>query len=435
MSIASSAKSEFVSALQTLLPSISTEDTLYNVIAVSCILTVSFILLMTCRVILRPQIGRWVERTKNTWDDALFAHGFFRQLMHLIPAVIIFISTPVLIDEVGILQGFLIKAAQLYMLFTTLLALYAILNTLEDKYNESHLSQRASITGFIQVAKLFFAIMVLLFSISLIIEKSPLIIVSGLTALAAVLILVFKDTIMGFVAGIQIAANRMFNTGDWIQIDKFGVDGEILELGLTNVKVQNWDKTISTIPSYSLTNEAVKNWRGMQMSGGRRIKRAIHIDMHSVKLCNEEMLKRFSKIRYISEYVDDKIDELRAYHKDYSIDESDLLNTRKLTNVGTFRAYLEAYLSKHPKINQSLTVMVRQLPPNEYGLPLEIYCFSAEKAWVEYEKIQANIFDHVLAMMPLFDLRVFQRDAHLMTPLSSPEPQATPTEKEKGETD
>ncbi len=422
MDIASSVKNDFVSLLQTFLPSLTTEDTLYNVIAVSSILAVAFILLMTGRLILRPQIGRWVEHTKNTWDDALFAHGFFRQLMHLIPAVIIYISTPVLIDEVGILRGFLIKAAQIYMWFTTLFALYALLNTVEDKYNESHLSQRASITGFIQVAKLFLAIMVLLFTISLIIDKSPLLIVSGLTALAAVLMLIFKDTIMGFVAGIQIAANRMFNTGDWIQIDKFGVDGEILELGLTNVKVQNWDKTISTIPSYSLTNEAVKNWRGMQLSGGRRIKRALHIDMHSIKLCDEEMLQRFSHIRYISEYIEDKIDELRAYHKDYSIDESDLLNTRKLTNIGTFRAYIEAYLSKHPKINQSLTVMVRQLPPNEYGLPLEVYCFSAEKAWVEYEKIQANIFDHLLAMMPLFDLRVFQRDAHLMTLKPTSEP-------------
>ncbi|MCW8092680.1 mechanosensitive ion channel family protein [Alteromonas sp. ASW11-130] len=434
MSIASSVKNEFVELLQIFLPSLTTEDTLYNVIAVSTILTVAFILLMTLRVVLRPQIGNWVERTKNTWDDALYAHGFFRQLMHLIPAVIIYISTPVLIDEVGILRGFLIKASQIYMLFTALLAIYAVLNTLEDKYNESHLSQRASITGFVQVAKLFFAILVLLFSISLIIDKSPLIIVSGLTALAAVLILVFKDTIMGFVAGIQIAANRMFNTGDWIQIDKFGVDGEILELGLTNVKVQNWDKTISTIPSYSLVNEAVKNWRGMQLSGGRRIKRALHIDMYSVKLCNEEMLKRFSHIRYISEYVEEKIDELRAYHKDYSIDEADLLNTRKLTNIGTFRAYIEAYLAKHPKINQSLTVMVRQLPPSEYGLPLEVYCFSAEKAWVDYEKIQANIFDHLLAMMPLFDLRVFQRDAHLLTHSHS----VTPSEQikqEKGEPD
>ncbi len=419
MDIGFSAKQEFVSLLQLLHPSIKTDGILYNVVAVSCILVIAFIILMICRMILRPQIGKWVEHTKNTWDDALFAHGFFRQLMHLIPAVIIYISTPIFIDDSGILRGFLIKAAQIYMLFTTLLALYALLNTLEDKYNESHLSQRASITGFVQVAKLFLAIMVLLFSISLIIDKSPLLIVSGLTALAAVLMLIFKDTIMGFVAGIQIAANRMFNTGDWIQIDKFGVDGEIMELGLTNVKVQNWDKTISTIPSYSLTNEAVKNWRGMQLSGGRRIKRALHIDMYSVKLCDEEMLKRFSQIRYISEYIEDKVDELRAYHKDYSIDESDLLNTRKLTNIGTFRAYIEAYLAKHPKINQSLTLMVRQLPPNEYGLPLEVYCFSAEKAWIEYEKIQANIFDHLLAMMPLFDLKVFQRDAHLMTLPSS----------------
>ena len=240
-----------------------------------------------------------------------------------------------------------------------------------------------------------------------------MLIVSGLTAIAAVLLLIFRDTILGFVAGIQIAANRMFNTGDWIAMPKYEVDGEILEIGLTNVKVQNWDKTISTLPTYSLTTEAVKNWRGMQESGGRRIKRAIYIDVHSIKLCDNDMLDRFSKIRYINEYIDKKKNELRAYHRDYSIDESDLLNNRKLTNIGTFRAYLEAYLRKHANINQELTLMVRQLPPNELGLPLEIYCFSAEKEWVKYEKVQSDIFDHVMAMLDLFDLRAYQRDGHL----------------------
>jgi len=177
--------------------------------------------------------------------------------------------------------------------------------------------------------------------------------------------------------------------------------------------VQNWDKTISTLPTYNLTTEAVKNWRGMQESGGRRIKRSVYIDVHSIKLCDNEMLERFSKIRYISEYIEKKTNELRAYHRDYSIDESDLLNSRKLTNIGTFRAYLESYLRKHPSVNQEMTLMVRQLPPNEIGLPLELYCFSIEKDWVKYEKVQADIFDHVMAMLSLFDLVAYQRDGHL----------------------
>ena len=299
------------------------------------------------------------------------------------------------------------------MLYSGLLGIYAILSTVEDVYNASALSKRAPITGFIQVTKLGFAILTILFSISLIVDKSPLLLVSGLTAIAAVLLLIFRDTILGFVAGIQIAANRMFNTGDWITMQKYEVDGEIKEIGLTNVKVQNWDKTISTLPTYNLTTEAVKNWRGMQESGGRRIKRSVYIDVHSIKLCDNEMLERFSKIRYISEYIEKKTNELRAYHRDYSIDESDLLNSRKLTNIGTFRAYLESYLRKHPSVNQEMTLMVRQLPPNEIGLPLELYCFSIEKDWVKYEKVQADIFDHVMAMLSLFDLVAYQRDGHL----------------------
>lgn len=413
MQIATSIRDTFIQTAKDIFPGLTTEDPLYNALALGFIIIAALILWLLARVFLRAQFALWIKRTKTKWDNALLDHGFFKRLMHLVPAIWIFMVTPVLINDDSVLQGLLLKSAQLYMLFSALLALFALLNTLEDIYNESHLSRKASITGFVQVAKLGFSILVLLLSISLIIERSPLIIVSGLTALAAVLLLIFRDTIMGFVAGIQIAANRMFTTGDWIQMPKYEVDGEILEIGLTNVKVQNWDKTISTLPSYSLTNEAVKNWRGMQESGGRRIKRAIYIDINSIHLCSQDMLNRFAKIRYISDYIDKKLNELRAYHRDYSIDETDLLNNRKLTNIGTFRAYLEAYLSKHPRINQSLTLMVRQLPPNELGLPLEVYCFCVDKEWTAYERVQADIFDHILAMLPQFDLKVYQRDSHL----------------------
>jgi miniconductance mechanosensitive channel len=413
MEVSSSFRETFVHLVNDIFPELTTGEPLFNVLAASAILLVSVVIYIIARLLIRPQIARIVYKSNNVWDNALQEYGFFRRLMHLFPALFIYITTPILIDEGAVLRGFLIKSAQLYMLYSGLLALYAMLSTVEYVYNSSSLAKRAPITGFIQVTKLAFAIVTILLSISLIVDRSPLLIVSGLTAIAAVLLLIFRDTILGFVAGIQIAANRMFNTGDWISMQKYEVDGEIKEIGLTNVKVQNWDKTISTLPTYSLTTEAVKNWRGMQESGGRRIKRAIYLDIHSIKLCDNDMLERFSKIRYINDYVEKKKNELQAYHRDSSIDESDLLNSRRLTNVGTFRAYLEAYLRKHPHINQELTLMVRQLPPNELGLPLEIYCFSARQDWVDYEKVQADIFDHVIAMLDPFDLRAYQRDSHL----------------------
>jgi miniconductance mechanosensitive channel len=239
--------------------------------------------------------------------------------------------------------------------------------------------------------------------------KSPIYLLSGLTAIAAVLLLIFRDTILGFVAGIQIAANRMFNTGDWIAMPKYEVDGEILEIGLNVVKVQNWDKTISTLPTYALTTDAVKNWRGMTESGGRRIKRSVYIDPHSVAFADNELLEEWEGMKLLNGYLKAKKQELIDDRKSKSIEETDILNCRRLTNLGTFRAYLTAYLKNHEWINQDLTCMVRQLPPTEIGIPLEIYCFSKEKDWVSYERIQSDIFDHVIAIMPVFKLRAYQR--------------------------
>ncbi len=423
--LTSSLRTHFLELLELLLPGIGVDTVLYNVVAISATLTVAAMVYLFARIVIRPQIAAWVNRSSATWDNGLLKHGFFRRLLHLLPALCITLIIPTLIDDSSVLRGFMVKTAMLYMLFSAVLAIYALLSTLEDVYNTAAMSRRAPITGFIQVTKLIVAIIGVLLSISLVIDRSPLLIVSGLTAIAAVLLLIFRDTILGFVSGIQIAANRMFNTGDWIQMPKYEVDGVILEIGLTNVKVQNWDMTISTLPTYSLTNEAVKNWRGMEESGGRRIKRAIYINIHSVKLCTPAMLEKFSKIRYIEQYIKDKTNELRSYHKDHSIDESDLLNNRKLTNIGTFRAYLNAYLEKHPNVNQSMTHMVRQLPPTELGLPLEVYCFSTEQQWVNYEKVQADIFDHIMAMLDQFELSAYQRDGHLSSLVDTARAQET----------
>ena len=219
---------------------------------------------------------------------------------------------------------------------------------------------------------------------------------------------IFKDAILGFVAGIQLSANRMVANGDWIEMPKYGANGNIIEIALTTVKVQNWDKTITTIPTYALITESFKNWRGMSESGGRRIKRAISMDMNTIQFCTEDMLERFSKIQYISDYIKEKTIELQENNKLEQVDHSSIVNGRRMTNIGTFRAYVKAYLTNHPMINKDMTFLIRQLEPTEHGLPIEIYVFSKDQNWANYEGIQSDIFDHVLAVVPEFDLQVFQ---------------------------
>ncbi|MFS1701897.1 mechanosensitive ion channel family protein [Alteromonas sp. AMM-1] len=406
-------REQFLSVLQEFDAGIVLNNPLYNTLALAFIAVVAFAFHLGGRLFLHSVLTHWITKTQTNWDNALREHGFFNRLIHLVPALVVFLITPILLTDDSLLYAVVMKAALLYLMLIALVSTSALLNTVEDWYNTTEFAQKATITGFVQVIKLLLAILFILLSVSLIVDRSPLLLLSGLTAIAAVLLLIFRDTILGFVSGIQITANRLFKNGDWIQIDKFNVDGEIIELGLTNVKVRNWDNTISTLPTYNLTNESIKNWRGMQESGGRRIKRAINIDIHSVKLYDNESLKKVAKIRFIAAYIESKIQELQRYHKNNSIDENDLLNRRALTNIGTFRAYLEAYLTKHPKINQEMTLMVRQLPPSELGIPLEVYCFCSDKAWVNYEKVQADIFDHIMAMLPLFELRAYQRDSHL----------------------
>lgn len=383
-------------------------------IVVCLIVTAAIISLVIVRTLVSRYVTAWVLRSKNNLDDALHRHGFFKRAGHMLPALVISLGAYALIDPELSLHTALLKLSQLYMLTVGLGVVFSIFNIIDDVYASSRMAKRASITGFIQIGKLIFTIITALLCISLIINKSPVILLSGLTAIAAVLLLIFRDTILGFVAGIQIAAYRMFNTGDWIEIPKFNVDGEILEIGLTNVKIQNWDKTISTLPTYALTNESVKNWRGMSDSGGRRIKRAILVDIHTIRLCDSEMLERFNNMRLLKPYINQKKTDLQKYHQDNHIDATDLLNSRQLSNIGTYRAYIEAYLAQHASLHKGMTLMVRQLAPTELGVPLEIYCFSAEQRWIEYEKIQSDLFDHFMAMLPVFELRAFQRDAHLL---------------------
>jgi len=356
-------------------------------------------------------IRRAVGQTKTTWDDALLTHKVFDRLAHLAPAVVIYLSAPAVFAGMPDWGTFVANAALVYMIAVVVLALDAFLNAGLGIYRTFEVSRQIPIKSFVQVTKVVLYFLAGILLISIVLDKTPLYLLSGLGALTAVLILVFKDAILGFVAGVQLSANKMVAVGDWIEMPHYGADGDVVEVALTTVKVQNWDKTITTIPTYALISESFRNWRGMQQSGGRRIKRAVHLDVNSIRFCTEEDLERFAKIRYIREYIATKKEELAEYNRE--IDAETLVNGRHLTNVGTFRAYVDAYLRHHPAIRQDMTFLVRQLAPGAQGLPIEIYVFVADTRWAHYEAVQADIFDHILAVVPEFGLRVFQEPTGL----------------------
>jgi miniconductance mechanosensitive channel len=362
---------------------------------------------ITKKFILRI-VRRAVEKSRTQWDDALDKHHVFTLMSHLVPALIIYLFTPVVF--IGTLGGerFMRLASIIYIIVTGMLVLNAFLDSVVAIYRTYEFARRVPIRGFMQVIKIVIFITFGIIILGMIINKDTTDILTGFGAMTAVLMLIFKDAILGFVAGIQISANNMVHLGDWIEMPKYGADGDVIDISLTTVKVQNWDKTISTIPAYSLISDSFKNWRGMSESAGRRIKRSINLDMNTVRFCDEAMLGRFRKIQYLTEYIDAKKSEIDEHNKASNVDDTELVNGRRMTNIGTFRAYVIAYLRNHPKINRNMTFLVRQLQPGECGLPIEIYVFSSDKVWANYEAIQADIFDHILAVIPEFGLRVFQ---------------------------
>lgn len=332
----------------------------------------------------------------------------FNRLAYIAPAIVIYTSISIPFEghewAINLVNGL----ALIYMIAMGALTLDALLNGFLAIYKTYEISDRIPIKGFIQVFKIIIYFTSAIFIISVLLDKTPFYLFSSLGALTAVLMFIFKDAILGFVAGIQLSANQMVANGDWIEMPKYGANGNIIEIALTTVKVQNWDKTITTIPTYALITESFRNWRGMSESGGRRIKRSISLDMNTVKFCTQEMLSRFSKIQYISGYIEKNKTEMQESNKLEHVDDSSLVNGRRMTNIGTFRAYVEAYLKNHPMINKDMTFLIRQLEPTEHGLPIELYVFSKDQEWVGYESIQSNIFDHILAVVPEFDLQVFQ---------------------------
>jgi len=347
-------------------------------------------------------------RSETKWDDELVRAGVFARLAYIVPVVLFRYGVPAVFDDSS--EAIQVVATLVPVSFAVIaIAVASALLTALGAILENHpVARRVPIRTFLQVLKgaVFFlgGIAVL----SLLLNKSPLVFFSGLGVSAGFMMFVFKEPLMSFFAGIQLSANNMVHRGDWIEMPSQNADGNVIDVGLTTVKVQNWDKTITTIPTYSLVTESFKNWRGMDESGGRRIKRSVSIDMSSVRFCDQELLERFQRIQLLNDYLGRQLEEVHEHNKSTGADTSILVNGRHLTNVGTFRAYLVAYLRQNAKIHQDMTFLVRQLQPTDKGLPIEIYVFSNDQAWANYEAIQADIFDHVLAVLPLFDLRVFQ---------------------------
>jgi len=352
-------------------------------------------------------IHRIARKSKNNWDDIFVERKVFNRLAHIAPAIIVYYALQYIFDAEKLVE-FLGNLTQSYMVIVVLLVIDAVINAFHEIYMRLPVSEGRSIKGYVQVVKIIIYAAAIILIISIFSGEAPKTLIASLGALAAVLILVFKDTILGFVASIQLSANQMVSVGDWIAMPRYNADGTVLDISINTVKVQNWDKTIATIPTYALVSESFNNWRGMEESGGRRIKRSINIDMKSVGFLDKQQIEKLRKFYLLRDYIAQREKEIEEYNNSLKLEPTEVTNGRKMTNLGTFRRYLENYLHNHPKINQEMTFLVRHLQPDEKGLPIEIYVFSKDQEWAKYEAIQADIFDHILAIIPEFGLRVFQ---------------------------
>ena len=360
--------------------------------------------------ILLATIARIVRRTTFTWDDVLQKHRVFERLAHIAPGFAIYYGIQVVPDIGAVLTNLIRQTALASMVLTGMLSVGAFLNAVHEIYATSSLARGRPIKGYVQIVKLIVYVLGAVVTVATLIDKSPMFFLGGIGAMTAVLLLVFRDTILSFVASLQIASNDMVRVGDWIDMPQFGADGDVVDIALHTVKVQNWDKTVTTIPTHRLISDSFKNWRSMSDSGGRRIKRALVLDMNSIRFLDDADIELFGRFALLKDYIAEKKQQLEEYNREVAPADSDIIaNARKLTNLGTFRMYVVQYLRSHPKIHDKMTFLIRQLSPTASGLPIEIYVFANDVDWVAYEGIQSDIFDHLLAIVPEFGLRVFQQ--------------------------
>ncbi len=393
---------------------------LHVAILLAMLFLVGFLIDRASRALLKLFISRLVRRTVTPYDDILLEKGVFRRVAHFVPAVVVYYMLPHIINgvyfvEAGepdeFLKAFIVlaqRSTSIYMIIVGASVLMTSLRAFNEIYTHLDVSGRVPIKGYIQVVQFLIVLIAGIWILSEVFTFPMKGFFTGMGAFMAVLVIVFRDTLLGLMASIQLSVNKMVRIGDWVTIPSRNADGTVLDITVNTVKVENWDKTITTMPTYSLVSESVQNWRGMEESNGRRIKRFVNIDMGTVHICSDELLNRLENIHLISDYVKTKRAELAEQNKQYPNADQSVANGIRLTNLGVFRKYLECFLNQHPDIQHEMTTMVRQLQPTDRGIPIEIYGFTSEKAWEIYENIQSDIFDHVLAVIPEFDLRVFQ---------------------------
>ena len=373
------------------------------------ILLLAFVFLGVVLRFVAPRITRMARKTRFKWDADLLDTPILRMASILAAAILAQnLSRLWYPEEAAQWQTVMTSLTHLWMITAATGLIFTLLDGAEKIYERFRFARQIPIRVFIQIAKLIAFLVALILVISALLNRSPALLVSGLGALTAVLMLIFKDPILGFVAGIQLSANRMLSVGDWLEMPKYNADGDVIEITLTTVKVRNWDCTITTVPTYALISEAFKNWRGMTDAGGRRIKRSVFLDMTSVHFLSTEEIQHLRRLQLISDYIDQKQADIQADNKAKGVDQACPANGRHMTNIGVLRAYLVEYLKKHTGLRQDMIMIVRQLQPTPQGLPLEIYAFTCDTGWVAHEGVQSDIFDHILAVIPEFGLRIFQ---------------------------
>ena len=358
--------------------------------------------------IILTTVRRVARETSFQFDDILLEFNVFGRLAHLAPALVVYFGIGFVPDVPEGVDTLVERAAAAAMVLVGVSALAAFLTAVGRTYSSSSIAEGRPIEAYVQVSKIAIYVIGGVLFIATLTGRDPLLLLSGIGAITAVLLLVFRDTILSFVASLQMASYDMVRVGDWLEMPQYGADGDVIELTLHTVKIQNFDKTITAVPTHKLIEQPFKNWRGMQESGGRRIKRSFFVDMNSIRFLTEADLDRLQNFAILQDYVHEKRQEVRDFNKTFQDDPNLIVNARRLTNVGTLRAYVAAYLRQHPKIHQNMTLIVRQLAPTSEGLPVELYVFTNVTAWAEYEGIQSDIFDHIFSIMPEFGLRVFQ---------------------------
>lgn len=380
----------------------------YLLIVIGLIAVTSLVIHMVLHRVVLKFLDQIPRSERNIWHRAFLGQNLLTHMALALQGVVVFALASAFLEADSFLLSFIEVVTHLWIVLFALLSLFSLLDALEEVSRAADSSVKLPLRGIFQSLKLLASTIALIFAVAFLIGKSPIILFSGLGAMTAVVLLIFKDPVLGLVAGIQLSANNMLAVGDWLEMPQHGADGDVIDISLTTVKVRNWDQTITSIPSYALISDSFKNWHNIQKVGGRRIKRAIHVDATSVRFATDEDLDRLRRARLLSDYIESKLAEIERDNRAKGLDPSSPMNTRHLTNLGILRAYLTNYLASNKNINQKLTYMVRQLDSGPNGIPLEIYGFANQVSWVPFENIQSDIFDHIFAVIPEFGLRLHQ---------------------------